>query len=505
MKKLLCIVLLGILLISEMPAVNAAQSVTYIVTKDVAAVYEIPSITGKKLCEVTKNTYINITETRSGFGYAFIAKDGIWGWIQLGAMTPLEPTEGTDEITEIKIKTLPEKLIYTDGTEELDLTGMTVVSVDKNSRETYISGYSVFTPEMNSPGEKTILVTYSPDGINSFSAEFTVTVERLPVTALTVKASPKTSYMENGILDLSGLIVELHYKNESENRFFTFEQIKKNPDFTISGCHGESHGSVLKKGNHTVKITYKYEDIFCTLDVSVTPRTLIGLTVKTLPDNLTVYDNTALPSLKGLVLEAEYDNGEKEDVYHYSCIAVGDPSQFAVGPGNEIKVYFGELYVTLEFRYSVAEPEKIVVEFKDKDGNLISTNFLKGEIIDLSGIRVRLVYTDESFIYVDDYEISTPDNTIIDAKQNIIVTYKEFSEIFSVTISSAFSKGDVDGDGKISSNDARQALRASVGLVTLAGKTLFAGDADRDGEVTSYDARQILRAAVKLENLYITL
>ncbi len=505
MKKFLCIILSGLIIISLVPAVYAGSADAYIVAKDVAAVYKIPSITSDKLCEVTKNTYLEITDIRSGFGYTFIAKDGVWGWIQLGALTPLEAPEPDTNIKEIKIKTLPEKLVYTDGKEELDLTGLTLVSVDKQNREAYITGYSVFAPEMKIPGEKTITVTYSPDNVNTFSAEFTVTVKRLPVTALSVKAAPKTSYMENALLDLSGLIVELHFANEAENRFFTFEQIKNNPDFTVSGCHGENHGSVLSKGEHTVRIEYKYDDIFCDISISVTPRKLIGLTLKSPPENLTVYDNTKIPALNGLILEAEYDNGEKEDVYHYSCIAVCNPEEFAIGPGNQVKVYFGELFVTVEFRYSVAEPEKIVIEFKDKDGNIVNTNFPKGEIIDLGGIRVRLVYSDDTFVYTDEYTISTPDPTILDAKQNIVVTYREFSEIFSITISSSFSKGDVDGDGKISANDARQALRAAVGLVKLSGKTLFAGDADRDGTMTSSDARLILRAAVGLENLYITL
>lgn len=505
MKKLLSLILSGLLLFSGIIAANASETGTYIVTKDVAAVYEIPSVTSKKLCEVTKNTYIEITETRSGFGYAFIAKDGIWGWIQMGALIPYETPVGNTDIKAIKIKTLPRKLVYTDGTEELDLSGLTVVSVNKQNEEVYVTGYSVFAPEMKTPGEKTVTVTYSPDNVNSFSADFTVTVKRLPVTALTVKAVPKTEYMENAPLDLSGLIVELHYENTSENRFFTFEQIKKNPDFTVTGCHGENHGSLLSKGEHSIRIIYKYDDIYCDVPISVTPRTLISLTLKSPPDNLTVYDNTKIPALDGLILEAVYDNGEKEDVYHYSCKAVCDPQEFAVGPENEVRVYFGELYVTLNFCYSVAEPKQIVVEFKDKNGNIINTNFPKGEIIDLSGIRVRLVYSDDSFVYVNDYEISTPDPKILDAKQNVVVTYREFSEIFSITIASAFSKGDVDGDGKISSNDARQTLRAAVGLVKLSGKTLFAGDADRDDAITSSDARLILRAAVGLENLYITL
>ena len=64
--------------------------------------------------------------------------------------------------------------------------------------------------------------------------------------------------------------------------------------------------------------------------------------------------------------------------------------------------------------------------------------------------------------------------------------------------------GDVDGDGRISSADARLALRASVGLeqAIKAGSAAYkAADADGDGKVTSADARLILRGSVGLEDV----
>ncbi|MBQ6065984.1 MAG: hypothetical protein IJK89_04105 [Clostridia bacterium] len=61
--------------------------------------------------------------------------------------------------------------------------------------------------------------------------------------------------------------------------------------------------------------------------------------------------------------------------------------------------------------------------------------------------------------------------------------------------------GDVDGDGYITSADARLALRASVKLEALTAEQALAADVDQDTYVTSADARLILRASVKLETL----
>ena len=65
-----------------------------------------------------------------------------------------------------------------------------------------------------------------------------------------------------------------------------------------------------------------------------------------------------------------------------------------------------------------------------------------------------------------------------------------------------FSKGDTDGDGKITSADARLALRASVSLEQYeqGSAQYLAADADSDGKITSADARLILRASVGLED-----
>ena len=488
------------MLFAFLPLCFAAETGKYVVVSDVTSVFSSPGITAEKIAELTKNTVIEITEIRNElFGKAYIPKDGITGWVQLGALEPVAHPEPDESITGIKISSLPIKTEYTDGTEELDLTGLMITAISKDGKETAVTGYSVYAPEMKVPGEKTVTVAYSPDGVSTYTADFTVTVKRLPVTGISVKAMPQDSYMENQPLDLTELTVACRFA-EGEDIVYTYSQIAENPDFTIEGCHGEEHGSALTKGTHTIKITYKYSDIFTEFTVTVSERKLVSLTVKEQPRNLTVYDNKKIPALDGLVLEAAYDNGETQEIYHYNCEAVCDPSQFIIGPGNKVDVYFGGMYVTLEFRYSVAVPEKITLVYPQG----FSLNFLKGEEIDLSGIKVRLVYSDDTFRYVTDYKMSTPDPAVI-GTQHITVTYMEFSEVFVLNISPYFSKGDVDGNGTITANDARQTLRAAVGLVKLSGMTLFAGDADRNDEISANDARLILRASVGLENLYITL
>ncbi len=69
----------------------------------------------------------------------------------------------------------------------------------------------------------------------------------------------------------------------------------------------------------------------------------------------------------------------------------------------------------------------------------------------------------------------------------------------SVPIPGTAELGDIDGDGKVTSADARLALRASAGLETLDADAVKAADVDNDNAVTAADARFILRFAVGLE------
>lgn len=68
-----------------------------------------------------------------------------------------------------------------------------------------------------------------------------------------------------------------------------------------------------------------------------------------------------------------------------------------------------------------------------------------------------------------------------------------------VLCASAVQIGDADGNGELTSADARLTLRQSVELENLNKNALIAADADNDSSITAGDARLILRAVVGLE------
>lgn len=67
-----------------------------------------------------------------------------------------------------------------------------------------------------------------------------------------------------------------------------------------------------------------------------------------------------------------------------------------------------------------------------------------------------------------------------------------------------FLPGDIDGNYRVNSADARLCLRAAASLEALTAEQIKAADLDGTGEIKSANARSILRACAKLEPLTIT-
>lgn len=66
--------------------------------------------------------------------------------------------------------------------------------------------------------------------------------------------------------------------------------------------------------------------------------------------------------------------------------------------------------------------------------------------------------------------------------------------------SSAYTIGDIDGNGRVTASDARLALRFAAQIDTLDAEQQKAADVDFNGRVTAADARLILRVAAQIDN-----
>ena len=92
------------------------------------------------------------------------------------------------------------------------------------------------------------------------------------------------------------------------------------------------------------------------------------------------------------------------------------------------------------------------------------------------------------------------DNKVYDAKIDSIAL--ALAKTLLSVVGSAWKepviKGDVNGDGKVTAADAREALRASAKLETLTAEQKKAADMNGDNKITAADAQRILREVARL-------
>ncbi len=98
-------------------------------------------------------------------------------------------------------------------------------------------------------------------------------------------------------------------------------------------------------------------------------------------------------------------------------------------------------------------------------------------------------------VVFDEYGVYSVYCYVLDSDNNVAYSIKKI-------VVSEYDYGDVDGDGSISSKDARLVLRHSASLEALPEKGEIAADVTADEKVTSADARLILRYAAKLEKSF---
>lgn len=130
--------------------------------------------------------------------------------------------------------------------------------------------------------------------------------------------------------------------------------------------------------------------------------------------------------------------------------------------------------------------------------------YFAGEEFDPQGIKILLCYTDKTTGLVDSGITFSGFDSEEAGEKTVVAEYEGFMTEFTVKVlNDRYFPGDVDGDGKITSADARLALRAAVGLdeTDASSQVYKAANIISVDALTSADARVILRIAVGLEKL----
>ena len=171
----------------------------------------------------------------------------------------------------------------------------------------------------------------------------------------------------------------------------------------------------------------------------------------------------------------------------YVCI-VCENEYITIIPYESDLVDFGDYTDDGYYRLKTTEKSTAIVDYN----NLIVSNIPEG--LTLKNFSTRFINSDDFTVYDSNY------NAVTDL--NIICTgyrMNHTAEDGKVTNYYISVKGDIDGDGQVTTADARLVLRAAASIDVLNNVCSVAANVNEDERVSVADARIILRVAVGLE------
>ena len=298
----------------------------------------------------------------------------------------------------------------------LTLAGLVVTANYSDNTTQQVTNYSTNIAdgsELKTVGENDIVVTYQ-----NLTASFKITVSKVLTGIELNTEAVKKSYGYNEALDLTGLVVTAKYNDNTEAVV---------TDYTTNPANGTVLTNV---GEFTVTVTYQGKT--ATFDYEVN-KVLTGIRVDVENVKKNYFYGDAL-DLTGMNVFGLYNDDTEATVFGYTV----DPAN-----GTELKTV-GENTVTVTYE-GKTDSFKINVERKLEGIDLLSllnvkTEYVEGEALDLTGLRIRAYYNDQTSEVIETGYTTDPANgTILNTvgKQMVTLTYKTMSVYFYVTVREA--------------------------------------------------------------------
>lgn len=313
---------------------------------------------------------------------------------------PVTVTQRPD-VTGVALISQPNESEFRVGT-AFDFTGAQIkVTYSDNTSEVIDVTVDMTTGgNINHLGKQTITVSYLGK-----SDTFEITVTSVSISSLRLDAAPnKLIYLEGQKLDLTGMVLVAVMNNETEKQV--------SAGYTVTGYSDEP-------GTHTVTIEYMGKTV--TFDVTVEPRSVVELVLKSAPSK-TEYVAGQPFDPTGMIIVATYDNGDVEVVEDYELSGFDD----VPGLKTVIAAYCGKYVV-----FPVSIIDRVMTDFKITSYPA-KLDYLQYDAFDATGLEVVATYNDGITEKVTDYKMigfsSNP------GTHTISIAYKGWVETFTVNV-----------------------------------------------------------------------
>ena len=315
-----------------------------------------------------------------------------------GKTTTFEINVKAKSVTKIEV-TSPNELEYIEG-QGLDLSGGKVkVFYDNGTSEEIsltddmISGY-----DASIVGKQTIIVTYQGK-----TATFDVNVIEKVITKIEMNSLPnKVNYLVDQKFEINGATIKVYYNDGSEEIVNVDSNMFNVPNMS-------------KIGNQTIIVNYG--GLTTSFEILINDKTLVNISVSTLPDKTEYIEGQGLDVTGGKLL-LTYDNGSSEIIDITLAMCSVDMSK----PGQvNVSVTYNGFTVTYPILIKEKTPVSLIWVEKPEIRQI-----KEGMEFIYSG-EVKIVYDNGSEeikkVTALDFEVRGFDKYHI-GKQNVIIVYK---------------------------------------------------------------------------------
>ncbi len=235
-----------------------------------------------------------------------------------GETLTLTVTVTQKSLTGIEVTTPPDKQIYLEASDNLDVRGgkLTLHYNNNTTEEIELSDEMIMDGFDNTkPGKQTVTVTYG-----GFTATFKVTVQAKDIDCIKITRLPdKMDYVEKTRFDSQGMEITVSYNNGQTEVVTDGWEISYTFD---------------KVGTSDVKVSYQGHD--AVLTVNVIAKSLNRIEITKMPNNTEYMENAEFDST-GMEVTLYYDNGTTETITE-GWTAEYD---FSVPGQHEVKISYG--------------------------------------------------------------------------------------------------------------------------------------------------------------------
>lgn len=309
------------------------------------------------------------------------------------------------------------KKVYIVG-EKVDKTNMCVeIEYDDGSIE-QVTNYEVDTETSLSRADKTRTITYK-EGDITLEKEIDVPVLPAEIQKISIKQYPDdVNYVVGQKFFSNGLILLVKYADETE------EEITE--DFTLD----LPDGSVLTKvETKTVKVNYMGQEV--KFDINVKENN--DIQALTIMDGSieTNYEIGEKLDLRGLVLISEGSNNDIKVIWgNYEC-EPAEGTELNTKGQQTITIKYAGKSAVLNINVGEHQVEEIEIE------NLPKTKYVVGQALDLTGLKLKVMYNNGTEEIVETgYTSSIENGTIFNNVENktIEISYKEKTTSFDIDV-----------------------------------------------------------------------